>query len=85
MAGRRRKSKKPFGASSGPPPELTLTCFLDECLGRHAVPEALRAAGADVVCHHEHFAPGTDDQTWLTELAQHPDWVVLTKDLRIRR
>jgi predicted nuclease of predicted toxin-antitoxin system len=82
MAGRRRRSKKPFGASSGRPPEPTL--FLDECLGRLAVPEALRAAGATVVCHHELFTTGTDDQEWLAALAAHPDWIVLTKDSRIR-
>jgi hypothetical protein len=83
MAGQRRRSKKRFGASSGPPPDLTL--FLDECLGRHAVPQALRLAGALVICHHEIFPPGTDDRAWLSALAGKADWLILTKDARIRR
>ncbi len=85
MAARRQRSKKPSAASSGRPPEPVLVCFLDECLGRHAVPEALRRAGVAVVCHHEHFATGTEDEAWLAELARHSDWIVLTKDGRIRR
>jgi PIN like domain len=83
MAARRKKSKKPSGSSSGPPPELVV--FVDECLGRYAVPEALRAAGLTVVCHHTLFLEGTDDAEWLRQLATHPDWLIFTKDGQIRR
>ena len=31
------------------------------------------------------FAEGTDDETWLSELAKRPKLVVLTKDTRIRK
>lgn len=59
--------------------------LVDECLGRHDVVVALRSEGATVIAHHESFPPGTDDAVWLAEVAQHPDWVVLTKDSQIRR
>ena len=49
------------------------------------MPGALRAAGVQVVLHHELFPAGTDDVAWLQALAQRPDLVVFTKDSRIRR
>ena len=58
---------------------------MDECLGRYAVPEALRAAGLTVICHHTLFPEGTDDSEWLRQLAFQPDWLVFTKDGQIRR
>lgn len=54
--------------------------FVDECLGRVAVPEALRKAGVIVVAHHHLFASGVSDEHWLGALAAHPDWLVFTKD-----
>ena len=59
--------------------------MVDECLGRHEVVTAIRQAGRKAIAHHERFAAGTDDTTWLAEVAEHPDWVVLTKDAKIRR
>lgn len=84
MAARRKRSKKRSAASSGPPPD-PITVFVDECLARYAVPEALRAVGVTVVVHHELFGPGTPDPVWLSALAEHPDWLVLTKDRQIQR
>jgi predicted nuclease of predicted toxin-antitoxin system len=84
MAGRRRKSRKPSATKPSWPPE-PLVCFIDECLGRYAVPDALKAAGASVLLHHELFPTGADDEEWLTAMAKRPDTVVLTKDTRIRR
>ena len=46
--------------------------------------DALRAAGADVRRHRDHFAPDAPDETWLPEVG-HRGWVVLTKDKNIRR
>ena len=86
MASGRKTSTKPSAASSGKrPPDPVITILTDECLGRNDVPEALRRAGATVIAHHEKFAPGTSDDVWLSALAEHQDWIVLTKDSQIRR
>lgn len=61
-----------------------LTIFVDRSLGAHDVPDALRAAGALVEIHDDHFAPDTPDTAWLAEVGDR-GWVVLTKDSRIRR
>ena len=81
MAARRRKSRKRSGTKRSAPPE-PLVCFVDECLGRYAVPEALEAAGVRVVLHHESFPTGADDESWLQALADRPELIVLTKDSR---
>lgn len=57
--------------------------FIDECLGRHVVPDALRAA------IHEHervevLPQGTLDVEWIP-LAHRGGWVCLTKDRALRR
>jgi hypothetical protein len=44
----------------------------------------LRAVGVAVVKHDDHFAEDTEDVDWLSHVGRH-DWVVLTKDKRIRR
>lgn len=64
--------------------DAALTFFVDRSLGAHDVPDALRAAGARVEVHDAHFAPDTPDTRWLIEVGAR-DWVVLTKDSRIRR
>lgn len=84
MAARRRKSSKRSAASSGRRPKPPLTYFVDECLGRHFVVEALLAAGAQVEVHHVHFADGTPDAEWLPVIGAR-GWVLLTKDRNIRR
>lgn len=81
MSANRRKSRKRSAAKR---PEPRLVLFIDECLGRHLVPRALRDAGASVEVHHEHFAPGTIDAEWLPLVGQRR-WVVLTKDRHVRR
>jgi hypothetical protein len=65
-----------------PLPEPVL--FLDECLGRTDVPDALRAMGIRIELLHEHFDLATADTDWLTEVGKR-GWVVLTKDQHIRR
>ncbi len=84
MAARKPRSKKRSGASSARRPEGTLTYFVDECLGRHFVADALRNAGAHVEVHHEHFRSGVPDAEWLPVVGER-DWIVLTKDRHIRR
>jgi PIN like domain len=52
-------------------------------LGRIDVPGALRAASYDCRIHGEHFDQRTEDEVWLSAVAAR-NWVVLTKDERIR-
>lgn len=84
MAARPRRSKKRSAANSPPPPSLVF--FIDECLGTQAVPDALAAAGANVVVHQRHFEKrqGVLDTDWITEIAAH-GWIILTKDKNFKR
>lgn len=43
----------------------------------------MRAAGALVEVHGDHFSQGTKDKVWLTEVG-HRGWIVVTHDTRIR-
>jgi predicted nuclease of predicted toxin-antitoxin system len=43
----------------------------------------LRAAGAEVRRATEHFPRGTEDEVWLREAGKN-NWIVLTRDKRIR-
>jgi hypothetical protein len=84
MAAGGSTSKRDSGASSAsrPPPDVVF--FLDRCLGRNVVAEALRAAGCRVEVHADHFAHDTPDADWLHEIGRH-GWVVLTKDDHIHK
>jgi len=80
-------TKKPSGTpsaanSTSRPPE-PLTVFLDESLDSDSIAQALTAAGATVERLTRHLPKGTDDGTWLS-FAGARDWVVLTRDKRIR-
>ena len=80
-------TKKPSGTpsaanSTSRPPE-PLTVFLDESLDSDSIAQALTAAGAAVERLTRHLPKGTDDGTWLS-FAGARDWVVLTRDKRIR-
>ena len=57
--------------------------FVDECLGRHVVPDALRAA-IDADERVELRAQGTQDLDWIPE-ADIGGWAVFTKDHALRR
>ena len=75
------RSKKPSAASSSSAPPERPTLFLDRSLGRVVVADALRAQGAAVEIHGDHFRHDTADEVWLTEIARR-GWIVLTKDVR---
>ncbi|SRR5213594_2610323 len=77
------KSKKRSGASFKQKPPESPTLFLDRSFGKKTVAEALRGAGANVEVHDDHFPQDATDETWLTEVGK-KDWIVLTKDRRIR-
>ena len=75
-------SKKQSGLNLPSPPE-PLVFFVDRSLGRHVIPNALRAAGAQVELHDDHFSQDAQDQVWLAEAGKR-GWVVLTKDKHLR-
>ncbi len=52
-------------------------------MGKKKIAGALRAAGATVEVHDDHFPPDAADETWLRAVGQ-KGWVVLTKDRNIR-
>jgi PIN like domain len=76
------KSKKQSALNLPSLPE-PLVLFVDRSLGRHIIPDALRAAGAQVELHDDHFSQGEHDEVWLAE-AGNRGWVVLTKDKHLR-
>jgi PIN domain-containing protein len=61
--------------------------FVDRSLGRHLVPDALRAAGAVVRTmadvYGERIGQGLPDEEWLADAGKR-GWVVLMKDARVR-
>lgn len=67
-----------------PPDELVF--FVDRSLGRRYVAEALKALGLGlkVEIHDDHFPLDASDEEWLSEVGKR-NWVVLTKDKRVRK
>ena len=62
----------------------SLTFFLDYQIGRYVVADALRAAGATVEVHIDHFLQDAPDVAWIPEVAKR-GWILITKDEHIRR
>lgn len=58
------------------------TFYVDECLGRHVIPNAVRGALLDGE-RVEMRAPGTPDEAWLTEAGDR--WICLTRDRALMR
>jgi hypothetical protein len=57
--------------------------FLDRNLGRHVVPEAMRAAGFALEIMDDHFEPAARDEDWLKVVGRR-GWFVITQDQRMR-
>lgn len=70
-------SKKLSVSKTEQPPEVVF--FVDRSLGARKVVDALRAAGARVESHAEHFDADAPDEDWLMQAGRN-GWVVLTKD-----
>jgi hypothetical protein len=71
----------PSGVSDAPRSSArraSLTFFLDK------VAQLLRAAGANVEVHLDHFGGDIADIEWIPEVARR-NWVLITKDQNIRR
>ena len=62
----------------------SLTFFLDYQIGRYKAAEALRAVGAHVEVHIDHFHQAAPDVEWIPEVGRR-GWVLITKDKNIRR
>ncbi len=75
--------KKQFAANLASKPPEEFTFFLDRSLGRHTVAAALREAGAKLLIHDDLFPQTATDVEWLNEAGKN-NWLVLTKDERIR-
>jgi PIN domain-containing protein len=58
--------------------------FIDRSLGKHDVPAALRAVGAHIEIHDQHFAIDARDEEWILDVGRR-GWIILTKDDNIRR
>ncbi|MEO1388653.1 MAG: hypothetical protein AAFV85_14990 [Cyanobacteria bacterium J06634_6] len=59
--------------------QAPLIFFIDHCVSQKIVPAAMRAAGATVEAHLEHFPINAPDTEWLPEVSRR-GWVVITKD-----
>ena len=67
-----------------PRPLLDVVLFLDECMGRYKIADALRAQKLVVEVFLDHFASGALDPSWLPVVGQ-KGWIVLTLDDKIRK
>jgi hypothetical protein len=83
MSAKGSTSKKPSDASFHSDRPHRPVFFLDKCLGRYVVAEALRAAGEVVELHTDHFPQDSPDPIWLPEVGR-KGWIVLTKDRSIK-
>jgi hypothetical protein len=77
------KSRKASAANSGSTQQRELIFFIDKCLGRKVVAEALRAQGERVEIMEDHFDKDADDTIWVPEVGRR-GWVILTKDRALR-
>ena len=84
MAFRSTTFTPPLPKPPPPPPEF----FVDRSIGRHIVPDAIRALGFVVHAMADVYPAGEDqnvvDERWISD-AGAQGWVVLTKDERITR
>jgi hypothetical protein len=62
----------------------SLVFFLDRQIGTRSAAGALRAAGARVEVHDDHFAQAAPDTEWIPAVAAR-GWVAITLDKNIRR
>jgi predicted nuclease of predicted toxin-antitoxin system len=83
MAASASTSRKRSGANYPLKPPEPPTFFLDRSLGRIKLATALRQAGLNVEVHDDSFAQDAADEEWLAVVGKN-NWIVLTKDERIR-
>ena len=61
-----------------------LVFFIDRCLGKHFIVDALKQTGITVEIHDDHFSQSTLDTEWIPEIGRR-GWIILTKDAKIGR
>ncbi|HYT57716.1 MAG TPA: hypothetical protein VEQ38_23660 [Verrucomicrobiae bacterium] len=84
MAAPDRTSKKRSAANSGStPPDIAHVFFIDRSLGQKIIAGRLRQSGVHVEIHDDHFPQNALDEDWLLEVGER-EWIVLTKDDRLR-
>ena len=83
MTARRRKSRKPSGVSSRPPPDDPPVLFIDRNLGRHVLADRLREAGISCEVHDDHLPQDATDETWLRYIGK-KGWIAIGRDKNIR-
>ena len=77
MAGKRKKSTTRSGTNLE---SLSLyTFFLDRALESYLLRDALKAVGARVEMHRDHFRDDAEDIEWLPVISRR-GWVILSKD-----
>ena len=62
---------------------MTQVFFIDRSVGKKVIATALRAAGATVEVHDDHFNQDAFDEEWLPVVGRR-GWAVITSDDRIR-
>jgi predicted nuclease of predicted toxin-antitoxin system len=82
-ASAKRLKKRSVANSTSPKPPEELTFFLDRQLGRYKMAGALRKAGLNIEIHDDHFPQNAEDTEWLTAAGKR-NWIVVTRDERIR-
>jgi len=76
--------KKRSGASYRSKRDSPLELFVDRCLGKNILPDALRKLlNLLVHIHDDYFAPDEQDHLWLPKVAA-KGWIILAKDKDIR-
>jgi hypothetical protein len=81
MNARRTRSKRRSAGSRRQPRPAVF--FIDHCLGRLHVAEAIRQRGYRVELLADCFDKETFDQDWLRDVGDR-GWIVLTKDKHFR-
>ncbi len=81
---KRKRSRKRSAASSKQLKKAKEHIFfIDEAIGKHAVPDALRKAGAKVETVHDALHSGALDEEWIEYVGRN-NRLAITKDKRIR-
>src|SRR5262245_50182074 len=83
MGAARSKSRKASAASSASARQRDFVFFLDKCLGRKIVADALRNAGQRVELMEDHFDADVEDTIWVPAVGAR-GWIILTKDRALR-
>lgn len=69
--------------ASRPEPQ-SFVFFVDRSLGKRAIVEPLRSAGAVLEIHDDHFPIDCGDDEWI-EAVTAKGWIILSKDKRVRK